>query len=219
MLNREIISGSLPVLNLKDSVSHALQLMEELHINALPLIDQDQFIGLALEDDLINFDEQDALIELLPRLSRLSVNADTHMMEAVSFSQKYALSVIPVTDKDQHYVGAISAQELLWQLGKFNGAAETGAIIVLTMEKNQFSFSELSKIFETNDAQITQLNTWWEPVSELFQVTVRLNKLEVSDVIATLQRYEYEVKYYFGEELYANELRNNYDHLMNYLKI
>jgi acetoin utilization protein AcuB len=27
------------------------------------------------------------------------------------------------------------------------------------------------------------------------------------------------VKYYFGEELYENELRNNYDHLMNYLNI
>jgi len=27
------------------------------------------------------------------------------------------------------------------------------------------------------------------------------------------------VKYYFGEELYENELKNNYDHLMNYLNI
>jgi predicted transcriptional regulator len=219
VLNKEIISGSLPALHPHDLVSRALQLMEELHVNALPLADQDEFVGLALEDDLINYDEQDELSELLPRLTKGSVDADAHIMEALNFSLKYSLSVIPVTDKEQHYVGAISAQELLWQIGKFIGATEPGAIIVLAMEKNQFSFSELSKIIETNDAQITQLNTYWEPLAELLHVTVRLNKLEVSDVIATLQRYEYQVKYYFGEELYTNELRNNYDHLMNYLKI
>ena len=54
---------------------------------------------------------------------------------------------------------------------------------------------------------------------QLMQVTIRINKPEVSDIVATFQRYEYNVKYYFGEEHYANELRTNYDNLMNYLKI
>ena len=53
----------------------------------------------------------------------------------------------------------------------------------------------------------------------LFFVTIKVNKFEISDIVATFQRYEYTVKYYFGEELYENELRNNYDHLMNYLNI
>ena len=51
------------------------------------------------------------------------------------------------------------------------------------------------------------------------QVTIRISKLEVSDIVSTFQRYEYNVKYYFGEELYENELRTNYDNLMHYLKI
>jgi acetoin utilization protein AcuB len=37
--------------------------------------------------------------------------------------------------------------------------------------------------------------------------------------VATFQRYEYQVSYFFGEEEYENELRNNYDHLMNYLNL
>jgi acetoin utilization protein AcuB len=41
----------------------------------------------------------------------------------------------------------------------------------------------------------------------------------VSDIVATFQRYEYSVKYYFGEELYENEIKTNYDHLMNYLNM
>ena len=99
------------------------------------------------------------------------------------------------------------------------GASEPGAVIVLEMEQRGFSFSEISKLVETNDAQITQLNTYWDNSTDTFSVTLKINKFEISDIIATFQRYEYQIKYYFGEELYENEIRTNYDHLMNYLKI
>ena len=99
------------------------------------------------------------------------------------------------------------------------GVNEAGGIIVLEMEKVSFSFTEISKLVETNDAQIIQLNTYSDASSGNFYITLRINKAEISDIVATFQRYEYQVKYYFGEELYENELRNNYDHLMNYLNI
>jgi hypothetical protein len=72
---------------------------------------------------------------------------------------------------------------------------------------------------ESNDAQITQLNSFTDTETGVMQVTIRINKVEISDVISTLQRYEYSIKYYFGEEHYENELRSNYDNLMHYLKI
>jgi hypothetical protein len=94
-----------------------------------------------------------------------------------------------------------------------------GALIVLEIESTSYSFAEISRIVETNDAQITQLNTLVDAETGIMQVTIRVSKMEVSDIIATFQRYEYNVKYYFGEEIYENELRTNYDNLMNYLKI
>ena len=104
-------------------------------------------------------------------------------------------------------------------LGTFTGAADPGGVIVLEMDKRHFSFGEISRLVETNDAYITQLNTYQEPDSGLFIVTIRINKAEISDIVATFQRYEYAVRYYFGDEQYANELKSNYDHLLNYLNI
>ena len=100
-----------------------------------------------------------------------------------------------------------------------NGVEEPGGIIILEIEKRQYSFSQISKLVETNDAYITQLNTYYDTNLGVLNVTIKVNKLEISDIVATFQRYELFVKYYFGEELYENELKNNYDHLMNYLKI
>jgi acetoin utilization protein AcuB len=87
------------------------------------------------------------------------------------------------------------------------------------MDSKNYSFNEINRIVESNDAQITQLNTFTDPETGMSQITIRVSKLEVSDIIGTFQRYEYNVKYYFGEELFENELRTNYDNLMNYLKI
>jgi hypothetical protein len=53
----------------------------------------------------------------------------------------------------------------------------------------------------------------------MMQVVLRINKEEVSDVVATFQRHEYNVLYYYGDESYDNSLQNNLDHLMNYLNL
>jgi hypothetical protein len=109
--------------------------------------------------------------------------------------------------------------DLLKAMAKFTGTEEPGGIIVLEMEKRNFSFSDLGRLVETNDAYITQLNTFVEPDTNLILVTIKVNKFEISDIIATFQRYEYVIRYYFGEELYTNELKDNYDSLMHYLNI
>ncbi|MDD2794041.1 MAG: CBS domain-containing protein, partial [Sediminibacterium sp.] len=71
----------------------------------------------------------------------------------------------------------------------------------------------------TNDSYITQLNTYTEAGTGLVIVTIKINKIEVSDIVATFQRYDYVVRYYFGEEEYANELKENYQHLVSYLNM
>ena len=126
--------------------------------------------------------------------------------------------MVPVVEEKQ-LIGIVTYNDLLRNASNFMSLNEPGALIVLEMDNRDYSFTEINRIVESNDAQITQLNTFTDPETGLSEITIRVNKLEVSDIISTFQRYEYTVKYYFGEELYENELRNNYDHLMNYLNI
>jgi acetoin utilization protein AcuB len=219
VLNKEIISTSIPTLSLEDTVFQSLEMMNEYHLSQLPIVMDDRYLGLVFEEDLMNLNVNEKLRVQLDRLSKVAVQAGSHFMEAVKIVNDYHLSAVPVIEKEGEYIGTISSADLLVQLGRLTGASEQGAIIVLEMEQRSFSFSEICKLVETNDTQITQLNTYWDTVTETLLVTLKVNKFEISDIIATFQRYEYQVKYYFGEELYENELRSNYDHLMNYLNI
>lgn len=219
MLNKELISATIPTLNPGDSVYQALELMAEFHVMQLAVVADNKYLGLVAEDDLMNMDENLTLQSIENHFSKAAVRANTHFLEAVQVVNDHNLSVIPVVEPENVFAGVITATDLLKQLGKVTGASEPGGIMVLELEQRNFSFSEISKLVETNDAQITQLNTYWDNNTGSFLVTLKINKFEISDIIATFQRYEYQVKYYFGEEQYENELRNNYDHLMNYLSI
>ena len=220
MLNKDLISASVPTLSLDDTIFQALQLMGDYHISHLPVIEDEKYVGLVSEDELINADQDTGPIKTLQAdFSKLSVNANRHMSEAVRLLNENSISVMPVIDDETNWVGAITLADLLKGMGKLNGVDDPGSIIILEIDKKDFSFSQISKLVEANDAQIVQLNTNFDSALGLLLVTIKINKLEVSAIVATFQRYDYLVKYYFGEELYENELKTNYDHLINYLNI
>lgn len=220
MLTGELQSQNIPYLHLTDKVYQALQLMNDNQIAHLPVVDGEKYIGIVSEDDLLQADNDNTeLSDLQQSFGNTSVKTTEHFLKAIQVAADNGLSVVPVVDSENDITGAVAYNELLKHASGFMSLHEPGGLIVLEIESNQYSFNEISKLVETNDAQITQLNTSNDPETGIMQVTIRINKSEVSDIVATFQRYEYNVKYYFGEELYVNELRSNYDNLMNYLKI
>jgi acetoin utilization protein AcuB len=220
MLTRELLSQSIPSLRPTDKVRQALLLMNENHVTHLPITESEKYIGIISEEDLLQSENDLALLSSLEQsFSNASVRAEEHFLKAVQIAAENALSVVPVVNEEGELVGSVTYNDLLRHASEFMSLNEPGGLIVLEIPSNQYSFNEISKIVETNDAQITQLNTTNDADAGTMQVTIRVNKPEVSDIVSTFQRYEYNVKYFFGEELYVNDLRTNYDNLMNYLNI
>ena len=218
MLTRDLISNTIPYLHKSDTVYHALQLMNDYHVAHLPVVENESFLGIISEEQLLQSDEESALTDLQITDGTTSVQANEHFLKAIQTAVVNKLSIVPVVEEKQ-LVGIVTYNDLLRNASEFMSLNQPGALIVLEMDSRNYSFTEINRIVESNDAQITQLNTYTDPETGIVQITIRVNKLEVSDLLATFQRYEYNVKYYFGEELYENELKTNYDNLMNYLKI
>ena len=218
MLTRDLISNSIPYLHKDDTVFHALQLMNDYHVAHLPVVEDENYLGVISEEQLLQTDEENTIKELPVTDGSTSVQANDHFLKAIQTAVVNKLSIVPVVEEKQ-LVGIVTYNDLLKNASEFMSLNDPGALIVLELESRSYSFTEINRIVESNDAQITQLNTFTDPETGIMQVTIRINKLEVSDIISTFQRYEYNVKYYFGEEIYENELRTNYDNLMNYLKI
>lgn len=218
MLANQLITHHYPTVEPDDKISLALQLIEDFDILHIAVVDHHKYLGLISKDDLLDADNTAPIKVVMPGMLQKAIKTSEHFLSALKLASQNNLSLVPVVNNDQEWVGAIPATELLKTASKFAGAEDPGAVIVLEMERKSYSFGEISRLVETNDAYITQLNTFFENETGLLIVTIKINKAEISDILSTFQRYEYIVRYFIGEEQYENELRYNYDHLMSYLK-
>jgi acetoin utilization protein AcuB len=219
MLASQLINSGFPAVNLFDRISFALQLMDEYDVLHLPVLSEEKYSGMVSKDDLLDADENSVLASVQSSLMRISVKGEEYFLSALKLLAENELTLLPVVNEQAELAGVISAKDLLRRISLFLGNEDRGGIIVLEVEKRNFSFGEISRLVETNDAYITQLNTYTEADTGLVIVTLKVNKIEISDIVATFQRYEYIVRYYFGEESYANELKENYNHLISYLNM
>jgi acetoin utilization protein AcuB len=219
MLVNQLLNTGFPSLDIADKASFALQLMDDYDVLHLPVLSQDKFVGIVAKDDLLDAEEADAHLSYPNILQKYSVKSEEHFLSALKLIAQFDLSLLPVINDQTELVGVVLSKELVKAVSLFLGMDEKGAVIVLETDKRNYSFGELSRLVETNDAYITQLNTYTETSSGLVVITIKINKIEVSDIVATFQRYDYVVRYFFGEEEYANELKENYHHLISYLNM
>lgn len=220
MLTIDLLNNNIPQLQLKDTVSKALQLISDFRVTHLPVVDDEKFLGLISEEDLLDQEQPKMPIELMiESYIHDCVRDNEHFLTAVTCSNRIDSSVVPVVNEENTLLGVITTDNLLKTLGNFAGTNEIGGIIVLEMERSQFAISEISRIVESNDASILHLNSTTHPQTGMLTVTLHINKKEIATITATFERYEYDVIYYFGNEKFENQIHSNYRHLMNYLDI
>ena len=219
MLAKELITDTLPSVKTSDKASRVLEWMSEFKVGQLPVVNHEALLGLVTEQDLIESDIEDLPIGGI-RLSlpaTTSVFEDTHFFEALKVAHLMNLDVLPLLDaRDNSYVGAITYHDFLRHAAEVLGVSEPGGIIVLSIAPNNYSISEIGRICESNDAKILSLNLANAEDGKLL-VTLKLNVRELSRVIATFQRFEYEIARVVFDTEQLDDYRESYENLLRYL--
>lgn len=219
MLTASIAQKGLPLLHLEDSVSFALQCMEDFDVQHLVVVKEDYFLGILAKSDLLDTYENNKVEVLSDLFLKIGVAANAHFLTALDLFTKHQLSLLPVLNEQQECIGVITNEQLNDALAHFLEVAKPGAILVLSVSPYQYSLSEMSRIVESNNAQILQLNTQFDEANGNLVVSLKLNKDEAGAIIATFERYDYQILHYFGITPLNNDIENHYHNLMNYLDV
>jgi CBS domain-containing protein len=202
-----------------DMVSNAIEVMEQFDLRHLPILDGKQFVGLISSDDLLEADPAEELLSLERYFLKASVKTGDHVSLALRVRSKFSIDFVPVINENNEWEGSISADKMLDEISRMMGASDNSSLLVLEINRIDYALGEINRLVESNDAMIMQVNTLQDPLSDIMQVVLRINKEDISDIVATFQRHEYTVIYIYGEESYSNELQSNLSHLLNYLNI
>jgi acetoin utilization protein AcuB len=221
MFAKDLINPMLPVLKSTDAVGEVMDWMEEYRIGQLPLVNDEEYRGLISLDTLVDVDEDLPLLALQPAFSDIVVSENQHLFEVLSVSQKYDLQAVAVLNEEHKFTGTISINELLNQFAKNLGTQKLGAVLEIAVENRSYSLAEISRLIESNDTKIIS-SYYSSPVtSEETKdiLTLKLNRQDITHVVATLERYDYDIVGAYNFEALETPDRERYDLLMKYLDI
>ncbi len=220
MLAHDLITEEIPPLKLSDSGKKALRWMDEFKVWHLPVVKNSEFIGLISESDLIDNSSSESTIgKIKPNYITVFASENQHIFEVVKMVSEIRLSVIAVLDADKKYIGSISIHQLMRAIAAMPVVNEPGGIITLEINTHDYSLSEIARIIESNDAQILGTFITSHPDSTKMEVTVKINKGDLSAIRQTFERFKYHITASFQQNEHHDTLKNRYDALMKYLNV
>jgi acetoin utilization protein AcuB len=220
MLAVELIADVIPPVNTSDSIQKVIDRMVEFRVRHLPIVNEDQFLGLVAEDDLVEAsDYQTSIGALALSLVNPYVLEEQHIYDVIRMFYERKLTVIPVLDAKKNYLGLISINSLTEYFAKLTAVEKPGGIIVLEISNKNNSLAHMAQIIESDNAQILSSYVRTYPDSTRMEVTLKVNKQDISSIIATFLRYEYDIKATFNHSTDNDNSRDRYDSLMNYLNL
>jgi acetoin utilization protein AcuB len=221
MLSKELISDVIPALKTSDTGVKALYWMDIFRISHLPIVNNTEFLGLISDADIYDMNSPDEPIGN-HSLSLFSpfIQEDKHVYEAIELISKLKLSVVPVLDENKNYLGMITAQRLMQYMGEMFAVKNPGGIILLELNANDYSLTQIAQIVESNDAKILSMYITSPPDSLKMELTLKINRIDLTSIIQTFIRFDYTIKAQFVEDDEMESLYlNRYDQFMLYLNI
>ncbi|MBS1645898.1 MAG: CBS domain-containing protein [Bacteroidetes bacterium] len=221
MLIDSLITQDVPVLKDTDTVEQALRYMEDFKITHLPILHHKKLVGLAAENELLD------VLDTKKRISDTSIaflkpvlHLGQHAFDALRMMSNLHLSLIPVTDEKGIYLGSITQKSVVEKLANLSGVMEQGGIIELEINKNDYSLTQIAGIVEGNDAKIISLYVTSLPDdSSKIEVTIKINREDLSRILQTFSRYNYTVKASYHQAEYEDDLKHRFNAFIKYLDI
>ena len=221
MVAKDLISEVIPALKTSDLGQTALNWMEIFRISHLPIVNNQDFLGLISDADIYDMNQANEPIgnHYLTLIKPYAL-AEQHIFEVIGLASRLKLSVVPVLDNKNRYQGVITTNDLIKHIAGISSMDQHGGIIVLELVERDYSLTQIAQIVESNNVKILSMYITSPPESIKLEVTLKLNTTDLSSVLRTFERYNYEVKTWVTnddsmESLYSERL----DMLMKYLNI
>jgi len=220
MLAKELINDDFPSLSHANNGKLAMQWMEEYKVSAIPVIDGMKYLGIITEDEVLDLHNLNSSFkEQKFKFNPIAVLDTEHIYEVLYKLSGSNLMIIPIVDKLGNYLGVISLQSLIKSISKLTAINDVGGILQLEVNINDYSLSEIATIVESNDGKILSSYIHTHDDSTKMDVTIKINKTDLSPIIQTFERYNYTIAASFHKSQLEDDLDQRYREFMHFINI
>ncbi|MBZ0207144.1 MAG: CBS domain-containing protein [Flavobacteriales bacterium] len=216
----ELISGTIQPLNPRDTVARALDLMDEFRTGVLPVVSKGRLVGLMKEEAALDNNKPTATVEMLmDKVEIPYVRERQHFYDVLKLMAELGLPMVPVLDMGGRYLGVVSEHDAMRHMAELVNASGPGSVLVLEMARNDYSLQQIARIVEDEGARLLSVYCTDMPDSTRMEVTLKINREDISAILQSFDRYEYNVRTTFQGSRTEDNLRSRYEDVMRIIKM
>ena len=219
MQTLDYISKDTKPLSINDKIVNAQKIFEQNTYSHFPVVNKNTFCGLIDRQsvEFIDFSDKN-LTELKNQFSIFYVPETINWFEVLQYFATYNTNLIPVLNSNKEYVGYYELNDFLNIFKSTPFLHEEGVILVISKNINEYSFSEITQIVESNNA--TLFGAFISKIeNEEAQIVLKLSIHDINNTLLSFRRYNYRVLNEIKKDKYLDELNERSDYLQKYLNI
>ena len=215
---REYIINDIKPLNINDKVSDLKLMFSQLTYSHIPIENNSVYLGCISETDVHCFNGDKIILDCAHSLEGFFVRSDTNWLDVLETFAQHACNIMPVLDEQNTYLGYYELNDVIGRFNETPFFSEPGGTLIIEKGLQDYSFSEISQIVESNDAKI--LGAFISKIENDFvQITIKIGISGLNDVIQTFRRYNYTIISGHEEDTYIESLKERSEYLNKYLNI
>lgn len=215
----EYISKEIKPILLTDEVKKVQKLFKQVRFSHLPVVDKDTFLGTLSKSDFDFIDQSIKKIDQLKNYFKpLYVVENMSWFEVLQSFANNNCNLLPVLDKNNKYIGYYELNDFLSLFKCTPFLHEDGVILSISKGINDYSFSEISQIVESNNATLFGIFVS-KTDNETATITLKLSLHDINNTMLSFRRYGYLILTETHEDKYLDNLKDRSDYLEKYLNI
>lgn len=217
-LSKYIINDIKP-LNSKSKISDLQLLFNQLTYSHIPIEDGNKiYLGSFSETDAHCFESNKSLNDYKYAIEDFFVRYSTLWLDVLEAFAINSANIMPVLNDQNVYLGYYELNDIISLFSESPFFSEPGGILVIEKGINDYSFSEISQIVESNNGKL--LGAFVSKMtSDIVQVTLKVGNIGLNETIQTFRRYSYNIISGHEEDSYIESLKDRSDYLNKYLNI
>jgi predicted transcriptional regulator len=215
----EFITNDIKPLNSNSKISDLQHLFNQLTYSHIPIQDDNKiYLGSFSENDAHCFESNKTVNDYKYAIENFFVRDSTLWLDVLEAFAVNSTNIMPVLNHQNVYLGYYELKEVISLFKESPFFSEPGGILVIEKGINDYSFSEISQIVESNNGKL--LGAFISKMKpDLVQVTLKIGSTGLNEIIQTFRRYSYVIVSGHEEDSYLESLKERSDYLNKYLNI
>jgi CBS domain-containing protein len=221
MIAAELVNHMIPPLKVTDDAHKAIVWMEEFRCNFLPVVDDGSLKGFISEEIIMETNDIEKNVGSFDLVGKeCYVSQESHFFDILRVAGEHKLNMVAVLNEEGRYAGIITVQDVMASFAQSASVQMPGGILVLSMDLIDYSLAEISRYVEENSAKIISSTMVEDPLDKgKIKLTLKINQLDLSRIVATLERFGYRVIGRYQEDARDDDSKERLDMLMKYLNM